>query len=384
MLSLRTLRRAVTASLAAALITAGSALADFVPLDADHVAGDAQNFVDLGAVEPGAVLHPTVTFELVCSGVRHADPGQTVLLHQGMTVVPDPDLFGGSISATDATIGPVPSTWANDTHGGVSCPTPAPPHLPGNEPSTVTITAPFAPGNDYELTLFFDKTLSPPGVNDFSSVAGATGVTYRLDVVDVPDVDTTPPVLHDVPTGIELTTMDPAGALLDYTPPTATDDRDPAPTVQCVPAPGDLAPVGASEVTCTASDATGNTASASFPVMVHLASVLWEEPVGGGSLSVHGDRSVPVKVDAWLDGVAVVDGSLELVVTTCGGDPVDGADATLEYQADAERWMGHLDTSDLAVGCYVVTVMVGDVAYGSFQLDVGAATPTRARGPKAS
>ena len=381
MLSLRTLRRAVTASLAAALVTAGSALADFVPPDADHVNGGPQNLLDLGTVAPGAVITASVTFELVCSGFRHADPGQTVNLTPGMTLVPDPSL-GGSITATTATIGPVPADWTSDLGGASSCPTPQP-RLAGNAPSEVTITAPFVPGDNYELTLFYDKLLTPPGVNDLSSVAGATAVTYRLDVVEAQDEDTTPPVLHDVPTGIELTTTNPAGALLVYTPPTATDDRDPAPTVVCVPPPGSLAPVGASEVTCTATDAAGNTSTATFPVFVHQASILWEEPVGGETMSIRGGRSVPVKVQAWLDGVPVVEGSPELVVTTCAGESAD-AGAAMEFQSDAGRWMGHLETDDLAVGCYRVALVAGDLTFGSFQLNVGEATPTRARGPKPS
>lgn len=382
MSSMHTFRRAGAAALAMTLLAASSALADFVPPDADQVTDGAQSVVDLGAVAPGAVLHPTVRFELVCSGFRHGDPGQLVLLHQGMTVVPDPDLFGGSISATDATIGPIPDTWANDTHGSISCPAPIA-HLAGNEASTMTIVAPFAPGTDYELTLFFDKSLSPPGVNDLSSVAGVTAVTYRLDVVDVPDVDTTPPVLNDVPTGIDLATTDPAGALLDYTPPSASDNRDPAPMVDCDPASGDLAPVGASEVTCTATDAAGNTASASFPVTVHLASALWEEPVGnGGTLMVHGQRTVPVKVSAWLDGVAITSGSPELVVEPCGSTPGETVEQVLPVEFSSGRWIGHLSTADLAPGCHRVTLVADGTAVGSFTLSLDTATATRARGQK--
>jgi HYR domain-containing protein len=378
-LSMHTLRRAGAAAMAMTLLAAGSALADFVPLDADHINA---GVVDLGAVEPGAVLTETVRFELVCSGFRHADPGQTVLLHQGMTVVPDPDLFGGSISATDATIGPVPDTWANDTHGSVICPQPIA-RLAANESSTVTIVAPFAEGTDYELTVFFDKVLTPPGVNDASSVAGVTAVTYRLDVVEAPDLDTTPPVLHDVPTGIDLATTDPAGALLHYTPPTATDDRDPAPTVGCVPAPGSLAPVGASEVTCTATDASGNTSSASFPVMVHLASALWEEPVGnGGTLMVHGQRTVPVKVQAWLDGVEVTTGSPSLVVEPCGATPGSTVEQVMPVEFSSGRWTGHLSTGDLPAGCHRVSLVADGTSLGSFMLSLDTATATKARGQK--
>ena len=371
------LRRAAVAALAMILLTTGAVLADFVPADADHVNGGPQGTFDLGQAEPGETLTPNIAFELVCSGIRHADPGQIVLLEPGMTVVPDPSI-GGSISATPATIGPVPGDWTNDTLGASSCPLPAP-RLAANGPSLVTIVAPLVPGDDYEFTIFFNKFLTPMGVNDASSVAGLTVATFRLDVVDA---DTTPPVLHDVPAGIELVTADPAGATLAYAPPTATDDRDPNPVVTCAPLPGDVAPVGASEVTCTATDATGNSASASFPVTVHLASVLWEEPVGnGGTFAIRGGRSVPIKVQAWLGGVPVVEGSPMIVVTTCGGDPV-AASASMEYQPTAGRWMGHLDTETLGPGCYRVSLTAGAISFGSFQLDVGSTTATKARGQK--
>ena len=381
MSSMHTFRRAGAAALAMTLLAASSTLADFVPPDADHVNGGPQNVLDLGAVAPGAVLTADVTFELVCSGFRHADAGQVVNLTAGMTVVPDPSV-GGSITATPATIGPVPATWTSDLLGASSCPSPAP-HLAANGPSTVTITAPFVVGDNYELTLFFDKVLTPPGVNDASSVAGVTAVTYRLDVVDVPDVDTTPPVLHDVPTGVELITTDPAGGPLDYTPPTATDDRDPAPTVLCDPAAGSLAPVGASEVTCTATDAAGNTASASFPVMVHLASVLWEEPVGnGGTLMVRGQRTVPVKVSAWLDGVEITRGSPSLVVEPCGATPGSSVEQVMPVEFSSGRWIGHLSTGDLPTGCHQVSLVADGTALGSFTLSLDTATATKARGQK--
>ncbi|MCI0344268.1 MAG: HYR domain-containing protein [Chloroflexi bacterium] len=381
MLSLRMLRRAATAALATTLLSTGTALADVVPPDAVEVEG-VQNLVDLGTAAPGEVLTASVSFELVCSGLRHADPGQTVLLAQGTTVVPDPAL-GGSISATGATIGPVPATWPSDLSGANGCPSPAP-RLAGNEASVVTIVAPTVPGDDYELTIFFDKALTPAGVNDASSVTGLTAMTYRVDVVEAEEADTTPPELHDVPAGIELVTSDPSGAALDYTPPTATDDLDPEPIVTCDPAPGALAPVGASEVTCTAADASGNAASATTPVLVRLATVLWEEPVGnGGTFATRGGRSIPVKVRAWLDGVEVVEGSPGLVLTTCGGEAVEGG-ATMAYQLDPARWMGHLDTAGLAPGCYRVSLTAGGVSFGSFELDVGSATATRARGPKPS
>jgi X-Pro dipeptidyl-peptidase len=53
-----------------------------------------------------------------------------------------------------------------------------------------------------------------------------------------------------------------------YTPPTATDNEDPAPVVACAPPSGANFGVGTTEVVCTATDASGNSTSASFTVTV--------------------------------------------------------------------------------------------------------------------
>jgi hypothetical protein len=365
------------AALVSTLLAAGTVLADFVRPDADHLAGGAQGTYDFGSVAPGATLTTTVSFELVCSGLRHADFGQTVLVDQSGSTVPG---AGGSITGTGTTIGPIPATWASDTAGAAACP--APMQLAANGDSTVTIVAPSVVGDDYDFTIMYAPSFDRPGVNDPSSVVPFIMVTFRMDVVDAPPADTTPPVLHDVPAGLDLVTSEAAGAVLDYVPPTATDDTDPAPIVACDPPPGDLAPLGPSEVTCTATDASGNTANASFPIVVHLVTVSWEEPVGeGGLLVVRGQRNVPVKLQAWLDGVPVTTGSPHLEVRPCGSSDVERT-ADLAYQPDTARWMGHLSTAGLTFGCHMAEVVEDGVSYGGFTLDLQAGiAPARTRGP---
>jgi len=49
---------------------------------------------------------------------------------------------------------------------------------------------------------------------------------------------------------------------------TARDDRDPAPSVVCVPPSGSFFPRGTTMVTCTATDSSGNRTSCAFPVVV--------------------------------------------------------------------------------------------------------------------
>jgi hypothetical protein len=60
----------------------------------------------------------------------------------------------------------------------------------------------------------------------------------------------------------------PNGAMVNFPTPTATDNLDDVVVVTCVPVSGSLFPLGNTGVTCTASDAAGNSAQASFTVTV--------------------------------------------------------------------------------------------------------------------
>jgi hypothetical protein len=60
----------------------------------------------------------------------------------------------------------------------------------------------------------------------------------------------------------------PAGTVVTYSPPTVNDNC-PGPTWVCVPPSGSAFPLGATTVTCTATDTSSNTASCSFVVTVY-------------------------------------------------------------------------------------------------------------------
>jgi hypothetical protein len=81
-------------------------------------------------------------------------------------------------------------------------------------------------------------------------------------------VDRTDPVLT-VPNAIAEETENPTGKTISYTA-TASDNLDPTPGVNCTPVSGSIFPVGATTVTCTARDASGNEATKSFAVTVVL------------------------------------------------------------------------------------------------------------------
>jgi HYR domain len=87
--------------------------------------------------------------------------------------------------------------------------------------------------------------------------------------VTVTFVDQTPPTLSNVPANIQAEANSPGGSVVNFAAPTATDNVDgPIAAVNCAPASGSTFPLGTTTVTCSATDAHGNTGSASFTVRV--------------------------------------------------------------------------------------------------------------------
>ena len=83
--------------------------------------------------------------------------------------------------------------------------------------------------------------------------------------------DVTAPLLANVSGDMTVTATSGAGATVQWTSPTADDDRDgPVPAV-CAPASGSLFPIGSTTVTCTATDSSGNIGAGSFTVTVQSA-----------------------------------------------------------------------------------------------------------------
>ena len=358
----RLARRSTVLAAAATLAFAGTAVADSIAADGDGLAG-VQNVVDLGTVAPGETIEQDVTLVLFCAGLRHVDPGQVVTVSQIGSTVP---AEGGSISASSTTVGPVPAEWANDTAGIAGCSGPM--QVNSNAPSHVTIVAPTTPGLDYAFGIEYTRSYAPPGVSDSTSVTGFTMITFFVDVAEEAEPDTTPPSLVGLPADLDIVTGDPAGTLLAYTPPTATDDVDPVPTVACDPAPGAVAAVGTTFVTCTAADAAGNVSVGAFWVTVRHAVVAWDDPVDEAGVTATRGRTLPVKVRAWLDGETVM-GAGRVEVWSCGPGAV--LERTLDAgQSDAGRWMAGLDTSGLAAGCHAVALVVEGTSLASFSLNL--------------
>lgn len=101
------------------------------------------------------------------------------------------------------------------------------------------------------------------------------GFSYQVSCV----TDTTPPVLS-LPSPISTPAADSSGAAVTFSA-SANDDVDGAVPVQCSPASGAMFPIGTTTVTCTASDAAGNTASGSFAstVLKLVPTLQWATPL---------------------------------------------------------------------------------------------------------
>ena len=124
--------------------------------------------------------------------------------------------------------------------------------------------------------------------------------------------DETPPVLT-VPSDITVNATSSAGTTVTFTA-TATDDADPAPTVTCTPASGNIFPIGTTVVACTATDAAGNSAAASFDVHVKGAQAQLQDLINlVTSQSLGPGRSFRAKLQAALKALTKHDEA-----TACG------------------------------------------------------------------
>ena len=88
--------------------------------------------------------------------------------------------------------------------------------------------------------------------------------------------------------------------VVTYALPTATDNEDPSPDVTCTPASGTSFTLGQTQVTCTATDAKGNTSTKTFTVTVNGA-----QSVGGtvpATLAL--TLGAPAQFGAFTPGVA--------------------------------------------------------------------------------
>ncbi len=116
--------------------------------------------------------------------------------------------------------------------------------------------------------------------------------------------DTTSPVLT-VPGNITADATVPAGAVVGFVA-TATDNIDPSPSVVCAPTSGSTFPIGSTAVTCTATDASGNSSNGAFTVTVRDARAqlesLLQDVIASSALPPAVKAALVVRLQSLLTG----------------------------------------------------------------------------------
>ena len=142
--------------------------------------------------------------------------------------------------------------------------------------------------------------------------------------------DATSPTLI-LPTTIVVDATSPAGAIVTYAV-SATDDVDPNPFVVCSPSSGSVFPPLTTTVTCTATDAAGNSVSETFDVIVQPAAQWTVCASEGGVCAFTGTRAVRYGVDGAYVYKTLSDGTA--CTNSVFGDPVVGIVKSCAVESD--------------------------------------------------
>jgi hypothetical protein len=140
------------------------------------------------------------------------------------------------------------------------------PNDPNQAGAVVNYAAPATTGDVGTVTCTPDSgSFFPIGTTTVTCSTSNTALTASFTVT----VNDTQPPSITPPANITVSNdPDQAGAVVNYPSPTASDNA-PGVTTNCNPASGSFFPLGTTTVTCTATDASDNTASASFTVTVN-------------------------------------------------------------------------------------------------------------------
>lgn len=182
----------------------------------------------------------------------------------------------------------------------------------------------------------------------------------------LPPADTTKPVVT-VPHDMIVAATDQHGAHVSFVA-TATDDVDGPLTPVCVPASGDLFPLGNTTVTCSATDAAGNSASASFHVNVALA-VLPSTSLDVASTSATEGGTVTLSATLTSSGSALSAKTIHFTLgATVIGDASTDATGTASISA--------VSVAGIAVGHHQDLIGASFAGDSQFQGSTGSASLT--------
>jgi hypothetical protein len=127
-----------------------------------------------------------------------------------------------------------------------------------------TVTTNFAPGAVVPFSAPGPTvTVVTFSASDLATPANTAGASFNVTVRD-----TTAPVLAGVPANITAEAANASGAVVTYSPASASDIADTSPTITYSRASGSIFPIGKTTVTVTATDASNNVSTSTFDVTV--------------------------------------------------------------------------------------------------------------------
>ena len=180
--------------------------------------------------------------------------------------------------------------------------------------------------------------------------------------------DTASPVLT-LPGNITVTATNSTGQVVTWFA-SAIDSRDGSLTPSCSPASGSLFAPGTTTVTCTATDAAGNSASGTFTISVVWSwSGLLSPIVDGGTYRLGRVLSLKFRLTGASAGVTNLAAHLTLYKISNGaaGTPIDADSAgnadsgnQFRYDASTGTYEFNLSTKNLSVGTWLLMIDFGD------------------------
>jgi hypothetical protein len=160
----------------------------------------------------------------------------------------------------------------DETAPAITCPADV---VQGNDPglcsAVVNYAAPTVADNCPDVTGVCappSGSIFPVGMTTVTCTATDSGLASTSCSLEVTVNDTEAPIIAPSSDIGPTECTSPAGAVVNYTVPSATDNCAPAPPVTCTPPSGSTFPLGSTTVDCNATDASGNSSSSSFTVTV--------------------------------------------------------------------------------------------------------------------